>query len=515
MMRDTMTDIGYKDNIRMNDDGSFLQLTATSTGDSSTVNSAYSHATRTNDLVLLTQPTHRILDYPRHFFEVKKGKNPLTAKDAELLWQWRKDRPGPGQKETHPDGQKMLAEIDVIRRDLRNHIKTEFLKSLRKEAIKSDLKVPSTGAHPITHSQFRAAVTAMQLTDANAEIVHAVFHKFHHDRTWMSDRIDEWCKMNHMRILPCETGKKYEADRGGFTAVARLAKNEVVRDYMSKMFSSVGWCVKTKLVAKLDKSSLIVEEKTTKEGLLYYIARQPHFDGGSAGTKTTEERVSKICDTASRVQQFHSVVQNVVDKHLKAVSPSTLTGFLKDFKVATEAFVSDSSSQHVLESQAPIETIQRSSTHTCISDLTESTRLPLRDVADATLPDDNFDEVELMSDGLLDQLTEMFPQDQPRPCDDFIENMHVCAAGKECTKQYEPFSPTKHICPLCKKPVHGESCGIASTDANCKSPYEYSCYLCTVGSVNNDDESGKKGKTRLFHQMFQNTHSQRKISPLT
>ena len=84
-------------------------------------------------------------------------------------------------------------------------------------------------------------------------MVYDVFHKFHRDRFWIADAVDKWFERENMMLegevrIQKENGKCakfFATDRGGFTAVARAVKAQLVKSYMLHMLRNAGWCIAT------------------------------------------------------------------------------------------------------------------------------------------------------------------------------------------------------------------------------------------------------------------------------
>ena len=74
-------------------------------------------------------------------------------------------------------------------------------------------------------------------------MVYDVIHKFHRDRFWIADAVDKWFESEKMMLegevwIQKENGKCanfFATDRGGFTAVARAVKAQLVKSYMLHM----------------------------------------------------------------------------------------------------------------------------------------------------------------------------------------------------------------------------------------------------------------------------------------
>ena len=84
-------------------------------------------------------------------------------------------------------------------------------------------------------------------------MVYYVFHKFHRDRFWLANAADKWFECEKMMLegevqILKENGKCakfFVTDRGGFTAIARAVKAQLVKSYMLHMLRNAGWCIVT------------------------------------------------------------------------------------------------------------------------------------------------------------------------------------------------------------------------------------------------------------------------------
>ena len=74
-------------------------------------------------------------------------------------------------------------------------------------------------------------------------MVYEVIHKFHRDRFWIANVADKWFEREKMMLegevrIQKENGKCakfFATDRGGFTAIARTVKGQLVKSYMLHM----------------------------------------------------------------------------------------------------------------------------------------------------------------------------------------------------------------------------------------------------------------------------------------
>lgn len=186
------------------------------------------------------------LEYPRDFFDLKKGGNPPNLEAAALLWPYRKDRPRRGAVEmVAPNGAVMMAECDAMRQSVRNYIQKKFMDDARRVAKELNFTMVC-GTVPITPKDLKNALQALDNTVENRVFVYRICHEFHRDRSWMADAIDEWFIQENMVLLPSSDKsrrKKYTSDRGGFSVIARNAKAQALGGLMNPMLAKVGWCI--------------------------------------------------------------------------------------------------------------------------------------------------------------------------------------------------------------------------------------------------------------------------------
>ena len=158
------------------------------------------------------------------------------------------------------DTDSMLREMHNIKGSLRVYIMKSYLNSVRNELSSyngkpgyESLLLPSTSLPPVTEQDFKTLLGKLENNEVNQRVVHHIFFQFHKDRMWLAERIDEWFKANNMKLLEASDAvasnnakKTYQADRGGFTAVARFGKNQAIGNLMDPMLKKAGWCIATK-----------------------------------------------------------------------------------------------------------------------------------------------------------------------------------------------------------------------------------------------------------------------------
>lgn len=245
----------------------------------------------TNDHI----PPIGFLEYPRDFFQLKSGANPANCDEAAKLWQFRKNRPPKGATDPElPNGEIMMKEVMSIRRNLRAHITEAYFQEIRESAKKYNMMVNTTNTYPVIKKDFNYILCNLPNTKESSRMVWDVFHKPIRHRLWLSTKLDEWFVKNKMflMIAPILTTineddqeklvRHCATERGGFSAVARQAKAEVVRGFMSKMYNKVGWCVAS--VEKKTKFTKFTKITLTKEDTFYICTPDKNSMTGD-GTK--------------------------------------------------------------------------------------------------------------------------------------------------------------------------------------------------------------------------------------
>jgi hypothetical protein len=205
-----------------------------------------------------------MLGYPKHFFNERTGKGPKDEFAAEQFWPYRKDRPSNDfdMYTIPPDGRKMLLEMNSIRNDLRHHVSTELLYNMILSCKELNITIPSTNQFPLLHkdmmeiiSYWTASATLYQ------RLLYIIFHKFHKEQGWLSSVVDSFLLLNNMFIIyqPPQPGKKKVTDnRGGFGTVARRAKAQTIRKYMSFLYKHQNWMIATSFASKKNRDYHIV-----------------------------------------------------------------------------------------------------------------------------------------------------------------------------------------------------------------------------------------------------------------
>ena len=197
-----------------------------------------------------------VLRYPRNFFDRITGGLPKDKEAASCLWGYRKSRPNNGSGNADlvsADGGAMLKEMTEIRESLQTFVMDEFLADMRIMARRSEMKIQSNAEVPVTPRDFKTILRWLSNNPRNQKMVYDVVHKFHRDRFWIANAVDKWFEREKMMLegevrIQKENGKCakfFATDRGGFTAVARAVKAQLVKSYMLHMLRNAGWCIAT------------------------------------------------------------------------------------------------------------------------------------------------------------------------------------------------------------------------------------------------------------------------------
>ena len=147
----------------------------------------------------------------------------------------------------------MLKEMTEIRESLRTFVMDEFLADMRIMARRSEMKVQSNAEVPVTPRDFKKILRWLGNNPRNQKMVYDVVHKFHRDRFWIANAVDKWFEREKMMLegevrIQKENGKYakfFATDRGGFSAIARAVKAQLVKSYMLHMLQNAGWCIAT------------------------------------------------------------------------------------------------------------------------------------------------------------------------------------------------------------------------------------------------------------------------------
>ena len=206
--------------------------------------------------VLSQAERSEFLCYPRNFFDRITGALPKDEEAACCLWAYRKGRPNNGSGNADmvsADGAAMLNEMKEIRESLRRFVMDEFLADMCQMASRLGMQIQSNAEVLVTPSDFKKILRWLINNPRNQKMVYDVVHKFHRDRFWIAHAVDKWFECEKMMLegevrIQKENGKCakfFATDRGGFTAVARAVKAQLVKSYMLHMLRNAGWCIAT------------------------------------------------------------------------------------------------------------------------------------------------------------------------------------------------------------------------------------------------------------------------------
>ena len=223
--------------------------------------------------------TRELLVYPRNFFNRNSGVGPANAEQAKRFWMYRKARRRDGLADTEeePDGNAMLQEIKQIRDSLRQFIFDSYMDGMRERAKEMNILIKGQSSHPTTIADFRLLLNDMQSTLENQRKVVELVHLFHRDRHWLSAAIDKWMLREGMCLAPLQKPKYVDGkrtrscptDRGGFSAVARSAKSQIVGGFMAPMLRNAGWSVS--LTKGQGKKNSYEHRVKYNESLSFYV----------------------------------------------------------------------------------------------------------------------------------------------------------------------------------------------------------------------------------------------------
>ena len=124
---------------------------------------------------------------------------------------------------------------------------------MRQMARHLEMQIQSNAEVPVTPSDFKKILRWLINNPRNQTMVYDVFHKFHRDRFCIANAVDKRFELEKMMLegevwIQKENGKCAEffaTDCGGFTAVARAVKAQLVISYMLHMLRNTGCCIAT------------------------------------------------------------------------------------------------------------------------------------------------------------------------------------------------------------------------------------------------------------------------------
>ena len=185
------------------------------------------------------------LVFPRTYFEPKTGAGPKNVTDALRWWEWRESRRN-GLDNEDPCGKKMMKEVASLRASLRSFIGNQYLIVLKERCSTFGLMNETTGNHAVLQKDINAALSTLENTPENNELVFNIFFKFHKDRKWMARTIDKWMLSRKMVLQPQvkkQGVKLFRLNRGGFMDVARHAKSNKIARFKNHLFKTKRWTI--------------------------------------------------------------------------------------------------------------------------------------------------------------------------------------------------------------------------------------------------------------------------------
>lgn len=206
------------------------------------------------------------LDYPKDFFTPSSGTSPKNEEEARKLWPFRKARPQPGLVDVCPPngGEIMLRECADIRASLHKFVIQSFIKGARTEAEKWKVRLPSTNDRAVSERDLIAALGNLRLVEGSRDSelkAYMVGYHFNRQRSWLARVVDEWCLQSNIRIMlparnpsttSAEKKRQHQTDRGGFAAVARIAKCQIQKRLMNDMLRIAKWGIGVQKKAMLE-----------------------------------------------------------------------------------------------------------------------------------------------------------------------------------------------------------------------------------------------------------------------
>jgi hypothetical protein len=192
------------------------------------------------------------LDFPRNYFDISSGNSPKDIIEIKKRWEYRKNRPKSSIDDEVCDCIQMRKEIEEYRTSLRLHIAKVYFETARTIANQMGLKLQDTNQNAILPKDIVKALCQLPNTQENNVLVFKSFFEFHKKRSWLSAQIDVWLNENNMRLKPKEKNnqKFYTNNRGGFTAVARYSKSQIMSRFMSPLYTKRKCCLASKRPSK-------------------------------------------------------------------------------------------------------------------------------------------------------------------------------------------------------------------------------------------------------------------------
>ena len=176
-------------------------------------------------------------------------------------------------------------------------------------------------------------------------MVYDVIHKFHRDRFWIANAVDKWFKREKMMLegearIQKENGKCakfFATDRGGYTAIAREVKAQLVKSYMLHMLRNAGWCIATTYRKTKTTKRVYTKVKLPDCKDHYYAvtmsskqsSRKQCNASGNMGTtncsstshqETLDEESVDVSGVASKINQEYGI--NITEEKLAGILSS-------------------------------------------------------------------------------------------------------------------------------------------------------------------------------------------------
>ena len=287
-----------------------------------------------------------MLSYPYNFFDTNTGQGPKNEAEAANRWQYRKHRPAKGTVDTEPaDGKKMMLEVREMRNRLKIHIMNAFMAGARKMAEVWKLKNPTTNQSPVTYADLLTALVALKQVEGSLEserIVYMACHHFHHQRKWLSNAVDAWCKEEKIKIeyptVPQEENgvrkRASHSNRGGFGVYARNVKGAIVKRLMRNMLNQVGWAISVKDNSNQGKGKkytaiTIGLDFTGTNHTCFLVTKEDSGKQLGGASMAVTGSADNPIDVDDIILGFGA---HVCSKHGITVTETELHGMLKDFR---------------------------------------------------------------------------------------------------------------------------------------------------------------------------------------
>ena len=272
------------------------------------------------------------LSYPHDFFDLNNGQGPKTATEATTLWPYRKHRPASGTVDSEPaDGVKMMQEVSAMRNRLKSHIEACFFSDARRMAGTWNLKEPGINRTPNTTKDFIQALSALKRVEGSLDserIVYMVCHHFHHQREWLCQAVDGWCREENItieyppppKLVAGIKTRRIRSNRGGFGAYARRVKSDIVKQLMRNMMAKAGWSIATKDNSKQAKGNkyekIAIEIESTLTTHPCYVvtkeedsAKKPSAKKKAPGSATMGSSAAHAIDVDNVMAGFGEVIE--------------------------------------------------------------------------------------------------------------------------------------------------------------------------------------------------------------